>query len=82
MIDKERILITLIILLAISLCASVVYYKVLPDYKLNIQGEANLNLITIQARDRLIFFPALTQDNQTIIQSTTWQELCQNLGGS
>lgn len=76
--DKKIIIIFVLLIL---ICALVIYYYVFPLYKFSIQQEAINSLAFIQARDRIVFYPVLTQNNQTILQSITWQELCQEIYG-
>ena len=79
--ESETILTIIIISLVIVIAALIVNYSILPNYKQRLQQETVNTIAFTQARDRLLFYPAQTQDNQTVIQSITWQELCQGLGG-
>ena len=77
--DKKNTIIGILII-GITLC--LIFLWGLPEYKEDIQEEARIELALTQSTQGILFYPVIQKsDNQTILQSITWQELCQNLGG-
>ncbi len=76
---KRKDVIIMVLVIILIGCAVGWSIKVTREdyYKQGI-SEGQLALAFAQAQQRILFYPVIqTQDNQTILQSITWQELCQ-----